>query len=134
MHRLHEEFLAELKKKAKADNDEVCLFSLSFMELMEDHELFQRGVRRGDFVVTEALLLSWLPNWQAAAGKHKYVDLTLNSILAHYGGSIAHLDEMRLNKYIRISEEKGFFPLDEVCELLNLLVKHLPASKDMDTL
>jgi hypothetical protein len=71
MHRLHGEFLAELKEKAKADNVEVCLFSLSFMELMEDHELFQRGVRRGDFVATEALLLSWLPNWQAAGKKHK---------------------------------------------------------------
>jgi hypothetical protein len=48
--------------------------------------------------------------------------------------SLPELNKIRLNYFHRVSEGKGCFALDEMCELINLLVKHLPKSKDLDTL
>eukprot|EP00978_Attheya_sp_CCMP212_P033589 scaffold136408_cov40-Attheya_sp.AAC.1 len=46
------------------------------MSLAEDYFLFIDSVRAGNSVTLERVFLDWLPLWKAA-GKHKYVELTL---------------------------------------------------------
>jgi hypothetical protein len=133
LHRLFKEYQSSLRSKAKKQGNEVVLFVLSFMDLMQDHGLFEQSIRLGDYVATEYLLVDWLYHWQAA-GKYKYVGVTLNAIDTLYGGTKGMLEMICLNKFLRISKGKGFFALDEVCELINLLVKHLPPLQDITRL
>jgi hypothetical protein len=128
---LYDKFLETLKEKADAENDEVVLFMLNYMELMADHELFTKSVRAGDFLVVECLILSWLPIWQAA-GKHIYVCLSLDMADLYKTAQGAELEEIRMNRFLRVSDGKNFVALDEMCEMMNFLTKALNLTNDAE--
>jgi hypothetical protein len=79
LHQLFKEYQSSLIIKAKSQGHKVVLFVLNFMDLIQDHELFeQQVIQLGNYVVTK-YLVDWLYYWQAP-GKHKYVRVTLKAI------------------------------------------------------
>jgi hypothetical protein len=124
------EFIKELRAQAVQRNDEILLGILSFIELMEDHNLLDGAIRMRDFLLAELVTKKWPTNWQAA-GKSHYVNLVLDNIETFYGHWTGpELEAIRLNMFHRVSEGRGCFALDEMCELINLLVKHEHDQKD----
>jgi hypothetical protein len=136
LHQFFKEYQASLRSKAKSEGDEVVLFLLNFMDIVQDHEHFKQGIQLGDYLTTKYLLVDWLYHWQAA-GKHKYANVTLNDIDTLYGGTKGMLEVIRLYKFLRVSKGKGFFALDKVYELINeaaVILQHCPTKPSLESL
>lgn len=118
----------------RTSDDEVCRFTLAFMDLAEDYDLFTRSIRAGDPYTLERILVSWLPIWFASK-KTRYFDLTARTIESLYGMlTKIELEEVRANRLKRLHKGKGCVSGDDICEIINYLVKRLTPSRTLASL
>jgi len=116
--------------KMHHSDDKVVAFVMEFYVLMQDFNLFDRSVKVGDAIAVELLIVIWI--WVfAITGKTHYVSLVGSWIEeALQKLSPAELQELRLNRFIRLHAGKGCIAKDDLCEKMNQWLKKLREAKD----
>lgn len=110
----------------KSSKDRVVHFMMQFMEVSQlfvDHE---DAVKRGDAIAIELSYPDLLLIFQAVH-KNNYVNLIIVSIIEsmYKYNSPASLQEMRKNRFVRLSNVSSFMGIDEFNELINFKVKRI---------
>lgn len=114
-------FLAFMNGLRHSDN-EVVRFTVAFMDMATEYEIFCNSIKCGDAYTVELLLVDWIPVWHVSS-KHRYFNLSLRMVEVLYGDlTSVQLEEVRRNRFIRMHKGKGSVAMDDFCEILNFLI------------
>ena len=115
-------------------DDAVCSFVGQHIAEVRTFVLFDESVKNADSIAVERILLGWQPLF-ALTGKTKYVELVARWIeVAYREMEAAVLQNQRVNRFVRITVGKGCIGMDDFCEMVNLWVKTVGGSNDIDAL
>jgi hypothetical protein len=104
-------------------DDSATRFFMSLLNMMDQHEEYKQGIRRGCPIICELIRSEFLPHFQNCK-KVNYVDLVCCVVETLYQNLDAPiLQEQRLNAFIRMSPGKASIAHDAECEFINLLAK-----------